>query len=62
VRVVHERQTHGLFARAVWLRLLRKAGFTASVVSDENIRDLFLCRRREKVGTIRRKGMVKSRF
>jgi len=45
VRVVHERQTHGLFARAVWLRLLRKAGFTASVVSDERIRDLFLCRR-----------------
>jgi len=45
VRVVHERQTHGLFARAVWLRLLRKAGFTASVVSDEYIRDLFLCRR-----------------
>jgi SAM-dependent methyltransferase len=61
VRVVHERQTHGLFARAVWLRLLRKAGFTASVVSDESIRDLFLCRRREKVGTVRRKGMVKSR-
>jgi SAM-dependent methyltransferase len=47
VRVVHERQTHGLFARAVWLRLLRKVGFTASVVSDEEIRDLFLCRRRE---------------
>ena len=47
VRVVHERQTHGLFSRAVWLRLLRKAGFTASVVSDERIRDLFLCRRPE---------------
>ena len=46
VQVVHERQTHGLFARAVWLRLLRKVGFTASVVSDEIIRDLFLCRRR----------------
>ena len=46
VRVVHERQTHGLFSRAVWLRLLRKAGFTASVVSDEHIRDMFLCRRR----------------
>jgi hypothetical protein len=58
VRVVHERQTHGLFERAVWLRLLRKAGFTASVVSDESIRDLFLCRRREKVATIRHKGMV----
>ena len=48
VRVVHERQTHGLFARAVWLRLLRKTGFTASVVSHARIRDLFLCRRREK--------------
>lgn len=46
VRVVHERQTHGLFARAAWLRLLRKVGFRASVVSDERIRDLFLCRRR----------------
>ena len=47
VRVVHERQTHGLFARAVWRRLLRKVGFIPSVVSDERIRDLFLCRRRE---------------
>jgi len=46
VRVVHERQTHGLFARAVWLRLLRKVGFTATVVRDKRIRDLFLCRRR----------------
>ncbi|TMB96568.1 MAG: class I SAM-dependent methyltransferase [Chloroflexi bacterium] len=46
VRVEHERQTHGLFARAVWLRLLRNVGFTASVVSDDRIRDLFLCRRR----------------
>ena len=47
VRVVHERQTHGLFARAVWLRLLRKVGFTATVVNDKYIRDLFLCRRRK---------------
>jgi SAM-dependent methyltransferase len=47
VRVVHERQTHGLFSRAVWLRLLRKTGFVASVVTDERIRDVFLCRRRE---------------
>lgn len=51
VRVVHERQTHGLFARAVWLRLLRNVGFTASVVRDEYIRDVFLCRRRGKDGT-----------
>src|SRR5256885_16271613 len=61
VRVVHERQTHGLFARAVWLRLLRKAGFTASVVSDKGIRDLFMCRRRKQARTIRHKGMVGSR-
>lgn len=47
VRVVHERQTHGLFARATWLRLLRGVGFTASVVDDEVVRDLFLCRRRK---------------
>ena len=47
VRVVHERQTHGLFARAVWLRMLRQAGFTASIVSHDRIRDLFLCRRRK---------------
>jgi SAM-dependent methyltransferase len=47
VQVVHERQTHGLFARAVWLRLLRKSGFTATVVSHKHIRDVFLCRRRK---------------
>ena len=47
VRVVHERQTHGLFARAVWLRLLRTTGFTSSVVRSEHIRDVFLCHRRK---------------
>lgn len=47
VRVVHERQTHGLFARAEWLRLLRKTGFRASVVTDDHVRDVFLCRRPE---------------
>jgi SAM-dependent methyltransferase len=46
VRVEHERQIHGLFARSVWLRLLRSVGFTASVVRDEYVRDVFLCRRR----------------
>ena len=55
VRVVHERQIHGLFARAVWLRLLRNVGFTVSVVSDESIRDLFLCRRRVSARTARHK-------
>lgn len=47
VRAVHERQTHGLFARAEWLRLLRKTGFTASVIRDDYFRDVFLCRRRK---------------
>lgn len=46
VRVVHEQQVHGLFSRAAWLRMLRQVGFTASVVRDERIRDLFRCRRR----------------
>jgi SAM-dependent methyltransferase len=45
VRVVHERQTHGLFGRSVWLRLLRSVGFKPSVVRDEIIRDMFLARR-----------------
>jgi SAM-dependent methyltransferase len=45
VRVVHERQTHGLFARSVWLRLLRSVGFKPSVVRDKVVRDMFLARR-----------------
>jgi trans-aconitate methyltransferase len=45
VRVVHERHTHGLFARSVWLRLLRKVGFKPTVVRDKHVRDLFLARR-----------------
>jgi SAM-dependent methyltransferase len=45
VRVVHERQTHGLFTRAVWLRLLREVGFKPRVVRDQVVRDMFLARR-----------------
>src|SRR5438128_1907595 len=45
VRVVHERQTHGLFARAAWLRMLRQVGFKPSVVRHNSIRDVVLCRR-----------------
>jgi SAM-dependent methyltransferase len=45
VRVVHERQNHGLFARALWLRLLREVGFKPSVVHDRVVRDMFLARR-----------------
>jgi SAM-dependent methyltransferase len=44
-RVVHERQNHGLFARAVWLRLLRDVGFRPSIVRDTVVRDVFLARR-----------------
>jgi len=47
VRVVHERQLHGLFARSVWTRTLRSVGFTPSVVSDEVLRDMFMCRRKD---------------
>jgi hypothetical protein len=43
--VVHERQTHGLFTRAVWLRLLREVGFKPRVVRDQVVRDMFLARR-----------------
>src|SRR6266581_3135573 len=45
MRVLHERHTHGLFARSLWLRLLRKVGFKPSVVRDEYVRDVFLARR-----------------
>lgn len=45
VRVVHERQNHGLFARSVWLRLLRSVGFMPTVVRDRVVRDAFLARR-----------------
>jgi SAM-dependent methyltransferase len=44
-RVVHERQNHGLFARAVWLQLLSDAGFRPSIVRDKVVRDMFLARR-----------------
>jgi SAM-dependent methyltransferase len=44
-RVVHERQNHGLFPRAVWLRLLSDVGFRPSIVRDRVVRDMFLARR-----------------
>jgi SAM-dependent methyltransferase len=47
-RLVHDRHTYGLFARAKWRRLLRGVGFelnTLSVVIDEFARDVFLGRR-----------------
>jgi len=50
VRMVHEQQTHGLFTRSVWLRLLRKVGFKPSVVRDKVVRDMFLARRPPQPG------------
>jgi SAM-dependent methyltransferase len=44
-RVEHDRHVLGLFGRTRWLRLLRDAGFKASVVKDGRLRDAFLGRR-----------------
>lgn len=44
-RVAHDRHVQGLFRRALWLRLLREAGFAATVVRDRLIRESFLARR-----------------
>lgn len=48
-RLVHDRHTYGVFARAQWRRLLREAGFQLNrnkVVLDDFPRDLFLGRRK----------------
>jgi SAM-dependent methyltransferase len=45
VRMVHERQNHGLSPRSVWLELLRSVGFKPTIVRDKVVRDLFLARR-----------------
>jgi hypothetical protein len=39
-----------------------KAGIAASVVSDERIRDVFLCRRRKQVGIFATKAWSDQRF
>ncbi len=44
-RVVHERHVLGLFPRARWLRLMRDVGLKATVIRDEEVRELFLGRR-----------------
>lgn len=46
-RVAHDRHVQGLFRRARWLRLLREAGFSATVIRDRLIRESFLARRPE---------------
>ena len=48
-RMVHDRHTYGLFARAKWRSLLRDVGFklnTSKVVLNDFGRDIFLGRRR----------------
>ena len=42
VRVRYDRHVEGLFARAVWLDLLREVGFVPSVTVDEWERDVFV--------------------
>jgi SAM-dependent methyltransferase len=42
VSVVHDRHTEGLFARAVWQRLLDDLGFETRIVHDQWRRDLFV--------------------
>lgn len=49
-RLVHDRHTYGLFARAKWRRLMREVGFelnTTNVVLDDFERDLFVGRRKQ---------------
>jgi hypothetical protein len=42
VRAEYDRHIMGLFERAVWLRLLKDAGFEVEVVEDEYDRELFV--------------------
>jgi SAM-dependent methyltransferase len=44
-RVVHDRHKLGLFSRARWLRLMRDVGLKATVVRDDEVREVFLGRR-----------------
>ncbi len=44
-RMVEDCHLEGLFTRAVWIRLLRVAGFEPSISIDEWGRDLFIAKR-----------------
>ena len=44
-RVVHDRHVLGLFPRARWLRLMRDVGLKATVIRDDEVREMFLGRR-----------------
>ena len=63
MRVVHDRHTYGLFARAQWLRLMRDAGFGRSVVVDDYTRDLFVGRRQQlsRQGSVSPAGQLPRR-
>jgi SAM-dependent methyltransferase len=60
VRMVHEHQNHGLFARSVWLRLLRSVGFKPTVVRDKVVRDIFLARRPPQPASRERSSKVRG--
>ena len=44
-RVVRDSHVEGIFPRAEWMRLLRKAGFEPRILNDEWGRDVFVARR-----------------
>jgi hypothetical protein len=50
--VIHDRHIEGLFPRATWLRLLKAAGFAASVIPFDHSElepgayELFVCVKR----------------
>jgi SAM-dependent methyltransferase len=46
VRIVHDRHIEGLFARAVWVRLLKEVGFDAKVIVDPWHREVFVAKRK----------------
>ena len=44
-RVEHDHHLGGLFARDVWLRLLKEVGFAPEITRDQYDRDIFVARR-----------------
>jgi SAM-dependent methyltransferase len=44
-RIAHDRHVLGLFPRARWLRLMRDVGLKATVIRDDEVREMFLGRR-----------------
>ena len=44
-RLVHDRHVLGLFPRARWLRLMHDVGLKATVINDDEVREMFLGRR-----------------